>query len=225
MRSFPDRGNFAKRPALRCRTLAEIGCGGTLRACPIFPYAPATAATGRRRRVSGVHPSPAPASGISRRDIYWDVPTQRPNPPFPALYRDLARFRYRLRVFLRFSERAARRCGVTPLQHQLMLGVAGFTGRGWATVSDLTEYLQHRHNAVVALVQRAQTAGLVSKHRDPADRRVIRVELTALGRRTLATLSRLHRGELARFHRDLAVIAAPRHEPTRRTPGAPSGAS
>jgi DNA-binding MarR family transcriptional regulator len=139
--------------------------------------------------------------------------TSQPRQAAPALYRDLARFRYRLRVFLTFSEQAARRCGVTPLQHQLMLGVAGFTGRGWATVSELSEYLQHRHNAVVGLVQRAQRAGLVSKHRDPADHRVIHVELTPRGRRILATLSRLHHGELARFHHDLAAFAAPRPRP------------
>jgi DNA-binding MarR family transcriptional regulator len=138
------------------------------------------------------------------------MPHSRRTPTVAPLYRDLARFRYRLRIFLRFSEHAARRCGVTPLQHQLMLGVAGFTGQGWATVSDLSEYLQHRHNAVVALVQRAQKAGLVTKHRDPADHRVVRVELTARGRRILATLSRLHHGELARFHHDLATFAGPR---------------
>jgi hypothetical protein len=33
-----------------------------------------------------------------------------------AIIRDLARFRYALRTFLRFREDAARQCGVTP-QH------------------------------------------------------------------------------------------------------------
>ena len=35
--------------------------------------------------------------------------------------RNLAWFRYNLRKFLRFSEKAARQCGVTPQQHQLMM--------------------------------------------------------------------------------------------------------
>ncbi|MDE3127123.1 MAG: MarR family transcriptional regulator [Gemmatimonadota bacterium] len=118
-----------------------------------------------------------------------------------SVLRDLAQFRYRLRLFLRFSERAARAAGVTPLQHQLMLGVAGFTGRGWATIGELTECLQERHNAVVALVTRAVSAGLVRKRRDPADRRVVRVELTARGRRVLLRLAHRHREELARFPR------------------------
>jgi DNA-binding MarR family transcriptional regulator len=136
----------------------------------------------------------------------------------PDLYRDLARFRYRLRIFLRFSERAARRCGITPLQHQLLLGVAGFTDEGWASLSDLSEYLQHRHNAVVALVQRAERVGLVRKARDPLDRRVVQVRLTPLGRRILAWLSRQHRAELARFRNDFGLVSAPDAAPTTAAP-------
>ncbi len=146
------------------------------------------------------------------------MPTRPSARVAPQLYRDLARFRYRLRIFLRFSERAARQCGITPLQHQLLLGVAGFTGGGWATVSELSEYLQLRHNAVVALVQRAERVGLVSKRRDPRDRRVIRVRLTPRGRRILAWLSRRHRDELARFPGDFTLATAP--APRRRNPPA-----
>ncbi|HZY61408.1 MAG TPA: helix-turn-helix domain-containing protein, partial [Edaphobacter sp.] len=88
-----------------------------------------------------------------------------------APIRNLAWFRYNLRKFLRFSEKAARQCGVTPQQHQLMLGVAGYTGRGTATVSELAEFLQERHNSVVGLVERAAQRGLVRKDHDVRDRR------------------------------------------------------
>jgi len=128
--------------------------------------------------------------------------------PSAALLHDLAQFRYRLRRFLRFSEQAARAAGITPLQHQLLLGVAGFTGRGWATISELTECLQERHNAVVALVNRAATAGLVRKRRADDDRRVVRVDLTPRGRRLLLALTRRHRQELAAFPRDLRWLGA-----------------
>lgn len=121
-----------------------------------------------------------------------------PNVPAAAI-RELARFRYQLRNFLRFSEKAARGAGLTPQQHQLLLGVAGYTGRGWATISELAEFLQERHNAVVGLAERAHRAGLVSKQPVPADRRLVRVELTARGRRILERLSALHRHELRRF--------------------------
>jgi DNA-binding MarR family transcriptional regulator len=115
------------------------------------------------------------------------------------IVRQLSQFRYRLRLFLRFSERAARAAGITPQQHQLLLGVAGFTGRGWATISELAEFLQERHNAVVTLVNRAARAKLVRKETMAYDRRVARVELTSTGRAILMKLSALHRKELARF--------------------------
>lgn len=111
----------------------------------------------------------------------------------------LAQFRYQIRQFLRFSENAARAAGVTPQQQQLMLGVAGFTGLGWANISDLAEFLQERHNAVVELVNRAAQAGLVRRETLASDRRVVRVELTALGRSILLKLSALHRKELERI--------------------------
>ena len=76
----------------------------------------------------------------------------------PSVLRQLAWVRYELRRSLRFSEKAARACGVTPQQHQLLLGIAGYTGRGWATISELAEFLQQRQNAVVGLVERARTA-------------------------------------------------------------------
>ncbi len=116
-----------------------------------------------------------------------------------SLTRRLAWFRYHLRQFLRFSERAARQHGVTPLQHQLLLGIAGFSGRGWATISELAEFLQERHNAVVGLVQRAERRSLVRKEHSPRDQRVVRVHVTARGAGILHSLTRLHQKELERF--------------------------
>ncbi|MGH9614933.1 MAG: MarR family winged helix-turn-helix transcriptional regulator [Bryobacteraceae bacterium] len=113
--------------------------------------------------------------------------------------RQLSQFRYQLRLFLRFSEKAARAAGITPQQHQLLLGVAAFTGRGWATISELAEFLQERHNAVVTLVSRASRANLVRKEGVARDRRLIRVDLTPACRAVLTELTGLHRKELARF--------------------------
>jgi DNA-binding MarR family transcriptional regulator len=113
-----------------------------------------------------------------------------------ATIRELARLRYQIRRFLRFSERAARAAGLTPQQHQLLLGVAGHTGRGWATISELSEFLQKRHNAVVGLVNRAHRAGLVSKRPIARDLRLVRVQLTSRGRKVLGDLSALHRREI-----------------------------
>jgi len=114
----------------------------------------------------------------------------------PASLRRLALFRYQLRRFLRFSERAARAGGVTPLQHQLLLGLAGFARGGSATVSELAEFLQERHNAVVGLVQRAVARRLVRKARSANDHRIVRVSITRRGARVLRKVARLNLQEL-----------------------------
>ncbi len=126
--------------------------------------------------------------------------------------RRLAWFRYNLRRFLRFSERATRERDLTPQQYVLLLGVAGYTGRGWATISELAEFLQERHNAVVGLVQRACRKGLVHKNQGGRDRRFVRVRLTRRGSTALNGLATLHLQELQRIQLDLdkALKAKPK---------------
>jgi DNA-binding MarR family transcriptional regulator len=111
---------------------------------------------------------------------------------------DLAWFRYNLRRFLRFSEKAARACGVTPQQHQLMLGIAGFAEGGTATISELAEFLQERNNSVVGLVERAVESGLVRRQNGATDRRRVMVSLTPRGEEILSKLSELHYDEVQR---------------------------
>ncbi|WP_446745272.1 MarR family winged helix-turn-helix transcriptional regulator [Silvibacterium acidisoli] len=113
--------------------------------------------------------------------------------------RELAEFRYSLRKFLRFSENAARRHGVTPQQHQLMLGVAGFTKSGTATISELAEFLQEKNHSVVGLVERAVESGLVSRASSEADRRAVVVSLTPRGEEVLAELTEIHHDEVKRM--------------------------
>jgi len=117
----------------------------------------------------------------------------------PSAIRRLAWFRYRLRRFLRFSERATRSQGVTPQQYLLLLGIAGYTGRGWATISELAEFLQERHNAVVGLVKRAEGRALVHKDKSAHDRRYVRVRLSRRGVAVLRKLADLHLQELKRI--------------------------
>lgn len=118
--------------------------------------------------------------------------------------RDLAQFRYALRKFLRFSEESARSLGITPQQHQLMLGVAGFTDRQSATISELAEFLQEKNHSVVGLVERAVESGLVRRAQDTTDRRVVVVRLTRRGETLLARLAKLHVEEVKR----IAALAA-----------------
>ena len=128
---------------------------------------------------------------------------QKDSIPSLKVIRDLALFRYQLRKFLRFSESAARNEGVTPLQHQLLLGVAGFNGKGCATISELAEFLQERHNSVVELVARAMERGLVRKDHNVSDRRFVYVSLTTRGKAMLTNLAKLHRAEIERLRTGL----------------------
>jgi DNA-binding MarR family transcriptional regulator len=134
------------------------------------------------------------------------------------LIRRLARFRYHLRQFLRFSEKAARAAGITPQQHQLLLGIAGH-GPGRANIGELAEFLQERHNAVVGLVDRAARSGLVRKEHGEDDRRFVCVHLTRRGAALLAQLSQLHREEAGRLASLLLEAAdePPRVRPSRRS--------
>ncbi|HEX2075113.1 MAG TPA: MarR family winged helix-turn-helix transcriptional regulator [Geodermatophilus sp.] len=117
----------------------------------------------------------------------------------------LARFRFGIRRYLRFSEETVRRHGLTPQQYQLLLALKGFPGREWATVRELSDRLQLRHHSVVELVNRAQGQGLVERAPDPEDARVVRVLLTEAGEDILARLAALHRDELRRIDTALSV--------------------
>lgn len=119
-------------------------------------------------------------------------------------FEQLAAFRYQLRQFLRFSEQVTREQGVTPIQYQLMLQIRGFPDRDWATVGELAERLQTRHNAMVSLLTRCEALGLVERARSETDGRAVHVSLTKKGLRTLDRLAPLHRAELQTLHEVLA---------------------
>ena len=116
-------------------------------------------------------------------------------------YQSLARFRHALRVFLHFSEAAARDAGLTPAQHQLLLAIKGWEGDRPPSISDLASALLLRHHSTVELVARAEEAGLVDRRADDRDGRRQQVHLTAAGDDMLARLSTLHHEELRRFRR------------------------
>lgn len=111
-----------------------------------------------------------------------------------ADYQALAEFRYQIRRFLRFSEQAARRAGLEPAQHQLLLAVKAHEGA--PTVSDLAERLQLRHHSVVGLIDRLAESGFVRRGRVAENRRQVRIRLTAKGQAVLRKLSLEHRAEL-----------------------------
>lgn len=108
----------------------------------------------------------------------------------------LAEFRYQMRRFERFSELAAHSAGLTPQQYLLMLQIKGRPDRDWSTVGELAERLQIQPHGAVALVNRCEARGLVSKRVDDHDRRQVQVHLSADGEALLEHLAALHRAEL-----------------------------
>lgn len=121
-----------------------------------------------------------------------------------AEYSVLGRFRIALRIFLHFSEDAARSAGVTPNQHQLLLAIRASPTP--PTIGEMAYALQLRHHSTVELVDRAGDAGLVARETDTDDRRRQRLRLTREGERVLASLSATHREELRRFREEMADL-------------------
>ncbi|MEQ1937062.1 MarR family transcriptional regulator [Mesorhizobium sp. CN5-321] len=119
--------------------------------------------------------------------------------PTQADYSALAEFRYVLRRFLDFSEKAARKAGLTPRQHQALLVVKGFRNGAPISVGDLAERLIIHHHSAVELTDRLVEAGLVVRLPDPHDQRRVLLSLTEHAEAFLAELSGAHLDELSRI--------------------------
>ena len=113
-------------------------------------------------------------------------------------YGRLAAFRQELRHFLRFSEEAAERAGLTSQHYQAML-VLRAAEQGAITINELARQLLIKHNSAVGLVDRLAAEGLVTRETSSEDRRKVELHLSARGRDVLARLAAVHRAELRRM--------------------------
>ncbi|HEY2593049.1 MAG TPA: MarR family winged helix-turn-helix transcriptional regulator [Chloroflexota bacterium] len=124
------------------------------------------------------------------------APAQSPNAT-AVDYVALAHFRFELRRFLHFSERAAHAAGLEPQQHQLLLALKGLpTADDPPTVGNVAAWLAIQHHSAVELVNRAVAHGWVRREHDAQDRRRVLVQLTADGQALLDRLSVQHQDEL-----------------------------
>src|ERR671934_1487037 len=123
-----------------------------------------------------------------------------------AQYERLLRFRTGLRRFLRWSADQAAHAGLTPAQHQLLLAIRGHPDPRGPTIGDVAGYLFLRHHSAVELTDRAQAAGLLERHPDPDDNRVVRLRLTDLGAAKLERLAAASLEELARLGPELQAL-------------------
>ena len=114
-------------------------------------------------------------------------------------YARLAAFRHALRKFLRFSEDAAARAGLTMQHYHAMLVVRGCPEDERVTINDLAQQLLIRHNSAVELVDRLVKEDLLERETPTSDRRKVHLRMTMRGRQVLARLASMHRRELQRI--------------------------
>ncbi|HTS09223.1 MAG TPA: MarR family transcriptional regulator [Candidatus Eisenbacteria bacterium] len=113
-----------------------------------------------------------------------------------ADYQALAEFRYQIRKFLHFSERAVEAAGLERGQYQLMLSIKGMPPNLRPRIRDLAEMLQVQHHSAVELINRLETRGYVIRERSLEDRREVLLALTPKGEKVLAELALHHHEEL-----------------------------
>ena len=111
-------------------------------------------------------------------------------------FQALAEFRYELRKFLRFSERAVQAAGIEKQQYQLMLAIKGAPEGECPRIRDLAEQMQIQHHSTVELMNRLQAKGYVRREAAQEDRREVLVVLTAKGDRVVSELARDHHEQL-----------------------------
>jgi DNA-binding MarR family transcriptional regulator len=112
-------------------------------------------------------------------------------------YRLLASFRYEMRKFLAFSEKAARGAGIEPQQHQLLLALRGLPEGSRPTIRTLADRLCVQHHTAVALADKLEARGFLRRERGETDRREVLLKLTPEGESILRALSAMHRRQLA----------------------------
>ena len=111
-------------------------------------------------------------------------------------YQALAEFRYQIRRFLRFSERAVREAGLEPVQYQLLLAIKGMPEDVRPRIRDLADRMHIQHHSAVELINRLERGGYVRRERAQQDRREVLLELAPKGERVLEELALHHREEL-----------------------------
>jgi DNA-binding MarR family transcriptional regulator len=123
-------------------------------------------------------------------------------------YARLAAFRKALREFLRFSDAAAAKVGLSTQHYQAMLVLRACPAGQRISIRDLADQLLIKHNSAVGLVDRLVQEGLVAREASTADRRKVQLVLSQNGREVLALLASMHRRELKRIGPMLAAVVA-----------------
>ncbi|MEV7441645.1 MarR family winged helix-turn-helix transcriptional regulator [Streptomyces sp. NPDC056257] len=109
----------------------------------------------------------------------------------------------------RIQKRHMEPLGITPAQSRLLRLVSHYEGEQPPRMADLATRLEVVPRAVTTLVDGLEAAECVRRAPDPANRRVIRIELTDTGR---ATLRRLRNARTDAAEEILAPLTADQRE-------------
>ncbi|MFD6184275.1 MarR family winged helix-turn-helix transcriptional regulator [Streptomyces goshikiensis] len=109
----------------------------------------------------------------------------------------------------RIQKRHLEPLGITPAQSRLLRLVSHYDGGEAPRMADLAARLEVVPRAVTTLVDGLEAADCVRRAPDPANRRVIRIELTETGR---ATLRRLRNARTDAAEEILAPLTAEQRE-------------
>jgi DNA-binding MarR family transcriptional regulator len=104
-----------------------------------------------------------------------------------ADFHALGAFRHCLRRFLAFSERAARKRGLTSQQHQALLAIAATPHA--MSVGELAEMLMIKPHSALELTRRLKRAALIVFAHDANDGRRVLLRLSRKGRARLCAIS------------------------------------
>ena len=121
----------------------------------------------------------------------------------PSDYQAMAELRYRVRLFLREGDAAARAAGLEPQQYLLLLAIRGMPGAAPCKIQSLADSLLIRHHSTVELVDRLESHGYVRRTRGKEDRREVLVSLLPKGQRVLERVVQQRIGELRAGGRQL----------------------
>ena len=113
-----------------------------------------------------------------------------------ADYEALARFRQALRNFMAFSDFQLEAVGMGPQRYQALLAIKAKPGDALVSVGELAELLLIKPNTAAELVNRLESAGLIERVRDPADRRRALLSLTLAGAAKLDEVAQVHFAKL-----------------------------
>jgi DNA-binding MarR family transcriptional regulator len=121
----------------------------------------------------------------------------------PSEYQAMAELRYRIRLFLREGDAAARSSGLEPQQYLLLLAIRGMPDGVSAKIQSLADSLLIRHHSAVELVDRLEGHGYVRRSRGKEDRREVLVSLLPKGQRVLERVVQQRISELRAGGRQL----------------------